>query len=293
MMKIPEEFKGRLYVTKDMIVNNLKNLGLREGSIVVFHSSLRSIGYVEGGANTVIEGFLEAVGNEGTVMVPSFSFNFADVEGAKPFHPAKSESRVGLITDTFWRRADAIRSKHPTHSVAAIGKYAEYLTSNHENTSAFGKKSPWGKIIKLNGYVMLLGVGFNVCSFFHAAEDILDLPYYNIEREALIEDDHGVIHRVRVPRSPEGHRDFYREPKKDSKVKIRLMKTNIIKRGFVGEAQVFMARSMDLIKTLYEIIREEPDIFLCDNEGCEFCRESKKKLEGWKPPPIDLILDSL
>ncbi len=291
--KVPERFKGRLYVTKDMIVNDLKKLGLNEGDIVVFHSSLKSIGYVEGGANTVIEAFLEAVGNEGTVMVPTFSFNFADVEGAKPFHPAKSKSRVGLITDTFWRRADAIRSKHPTHSVAAIGKHAEYLTSNHETTSAFGKKSPWGKLIKLNGYVMLLGVGFNVCSFFHAVEDILDLPYYNIEREALIEDDYGVVRKVKLPRSPEGHRDFYREPRKDSKVKVRLMKTNIIKKGSVGEAQVFIVRSRDLIETLHKIIEEEPDIFLCDNPECKFCSGSKKKLEGWKPSPINLILSSL
>lgn len=274
-------------MTKERIVEDLRRLGLRRGDVVVFHSSLKSIGYVEGGADTVIDASLEAVGPEGTVMVPTFTFSFAGA-GSMPFHPAKTPSRVGLITDVFWRRPDARRSRHPTHSVAAIGRYAEYLTAGHENTSAFSKHGPWGKLVELNGYVMLLGVGFNVCSFFHAVEDRLELPYYDISMEALVEDDYGRVSRVKLEKSPEGHRDFYVEPKRDSKVKLELMKTGIVKTGFVGEASVVIVRSRELLAALYEIIRRRPDIFLCDRDDCRFCREAKKKLAGWKPPPLDI-----
>ena len=285
-MRVPEKFKDRLYVTKERIVEDLRKLGLKRGDVVVFHSSLKSIGYVEGGANTVIDAFIEVVGSEGTVMVPTFTFSFT--KGGVPFHPAKTPSRVGLITDVFWRRPDAYRSRHPTHSVAAIGKHAEYLTSGHEDTSAFSKHGPWGKLVELDGYVMLLGVGFNVCSFFHAVEDRLELPYYDISMEALVEDDHGRVFKVRLEKSPEGHRDFYGEPKRDSKVKLELMKTGVVRTGFVGEAPTTLVRSRELLTALYGIIKHRPDIFLCDRSDCAFCREAKKKLVGWTPPPLDI-----
>lgn len=284
---VPEGFKGRLYVTKERIMEDLRRLGLRRGDVVVFHSSLKSIGYVEGGADTVIDAFLDTVGPEGTVMVPTFTFSFARAGGI-PFHPAKTPSKVGLITDVFWRRVDAYRSRHPTHSVAAIGRYARYLTSGHENTSAFSKHGPWGRLVELNGYVMLLGVGFNVCSFFHAVEDRLELPYYDISMEALVEDDCGRVYKVRLEKSPEGHRDFYVEPKRDSKVKLELMKASVVRTGLVGEAHTTIVRSRDLLVTLYEIIRRRPDIFLCDRDDCKFCREAREKLAGWEPPPLDI-----
>ena len=59
------------HVTYSMLVDGLGNLGLTEGDVVLVHSSLSRFGYVEGGADTVVDALLAAVGAEGTVAVPT------------------------------------------------------------------------------------------------------------------------------------------------------------------------------------------------------------------------------
>ena len=67
-------------VSKSDIIQSLKELGLRQGDIVLVHSSLKSFGYVEGGADTVIDAFLEVVGETGTLVMPTLSIkNFYHV----------------------------------------------------------------------------------------------------------------------------------------------------------------------------------------------------------------------
>ena len=53
-------------VTKHDIISAVRNVGLKEGSTVMVHTSLSRIGYVCGGAQTVIEALIEVVGHEGT-----------------------------------------------------------------------------------------------------------------------------------------------------------------------------------------------------------------------------------
>ena len=72
--------REKAHVTKEDIKKGLKRLGLKRGDIVGVHSSLSSFGYVEGGADAVIDALLETVGEEGTIMMPTYSANREDVE---------------------------------------------------------------------------------------------------------------------------------------------------------------------------------------------------------------------
>src|SRR6478672_9626519 len=111
---------GKARVTRADLVEGLRALGLRLGALVQVHSSLSRLGFVEGGAETVVDALLEAVGLAGTVMVPTFNHGKADI-----YDPRTTPSISGAVTEALRKRPGAHRSIHPTHPYAAIGPDAE------------------------------------------------------------------------------------------------------------------------------------------------------------------------
>jgi aminoglycoside 3-N-acetyltransferase len=167
-------------LNKNDIILGLQELGLTKGNIALVHSSLSSFGYVEGGADTVIDAMLETVGDEGTIMVPTLTGNSKQNAIIPPtFDPINTPCWTGKIPETFRLRKTAIRSLHPTHSVAAIGKHAEYLIANHEKCETpCSMDSPYGKLVKLGGYILLLGVTHSSSTILHLVEEIANSPYH-------------------------------------------------------------------------------------------------------------------
>jgi len=273
--------QARPVVTREKIVEDLKGLGIEVGDVVFLHSSLKSLGWVEGGADAVIDAFLDAVGPEGLIAVPTLSASFhrsgADLS-RHAFDPKETSSRVGRITETLRQRPNAFRSAHPTHSIAAIGKRAEELVADHEKTSTFGKDSPYRRYVDWGAKIVFLGAHMNANTTLHAIEDWLDLPYMTTE-QAVVKDAEGKPRVVTVYKSPMGDRDFYRP---NSKVERLLTKSGLIRRGKVGAADTFWMPSQEMVQAVVEGIYEEPTLLLCDREGCEFCRK-------YRQPTIDHV----
>ena len=153
-------------VTPSQLVADLKSLGLKAGMDVIVHSSLSSIGHVKGGAEAVVDALLKVVGKRGTVMMPSFNHRAASV-----FNPMTTPTANGAIPDAFWRRKEALRSRQPTHALAAIGPRAEYYVADHDKTGIWAQDSPIGRLIHEGGYVLLLGVDHNASTAYHVAEN--------------------------------------------------------------------------------------------------------------------------
>ncbi len=170
------KLKGSI-LTKEDIISNIKELGVEMGEIILVHSSMSRLGHVEGGADTVIDALLEAVGPDGTVLMPTYPITGDWIEYLKSdpiFYPLQSPSSTGKITDVFWRREGVLRSLHPTHSVSAFGKYAFYLIQDHEQSpSPCGNPSPFRKLVELNGQILHLGSSFATTTSFHVVEDML------------------------------------------------------------------------------------------------------------------------
>jgi len=171
---------NRPTVTIDDICAGVRAIGVQLGDIVFFHSSLKSMGYVVGGANAVIEGFLKAVGPEGTVAVPTLWWN--GTQDIREWNPDTSPSYPGLITETFRQRPDSVRSNNPTHSVSAIGKLAEALTADHGKwgrrvciygDTAFAEASPWERLYQWNAHYCFLGVDFSCNTMGHYCQCVL------------------------------------------------------------------------------------------------------------------------
>lgn len=162
-------------VTKKEIIEGLKRLGLKDGDIVIAHSSLKSFGHVEGGADAVIDALLAVVGHRGTVCMPTLTWGDYGPDNPPPlFDPETNPGIVGKIPEMFRRRPEAKRSAHPTHSIAAIGPGADELIKDHEySETPCGPDSPWGKIAKWNGYVLMIGCGIQPLTMSHGPEEVV------------------------------------------------------------------------------------------------------------------------
>ena len=251
-------------VTKQDLVAGFRLLGLQEGGIVGVHSSLSSFGHVEGGADTVIDALLETVGPTGSVVTPAYSNNREHLEippeeqalgmtwksRILPFDPARDGAWTGKITDTFWRRPEALRGSHRTHSLAAIGPEAAVLVGG------------WHKLLALDGSILLLGVTLGTCSSLHLAEEGITLPRYITGKLTMPADL-----RAKYP-GEEWEIGFGPYPD------FVLLEGPAQARGVMqltrlGNAIVRSARLRDLIDLYAEYLRESPEIFYhgCVAEG--------------------------
>ena len=186
--KIETKQVAKTLVLYDDIVKGLRDVGIEEGDTLFVHTSLGKMGFVMGGPETLIRGLLEVVGPEGTIMMPSQTWKNLDpstgVHWEEPedwwplfreHWPAYDKEvtpaiGMGIVAEMFRKWPGAKRSDHPARSVAAVGKYADYLTTGHDLSNIFGPGSPVDKFYELNGKVLLLGVGYDKNTSLHLAE---------------------------------------------------------------------------------------------------------------------------
>ncbi|WP_257349459.1 aminoglycoside N(3)-acetyltransferase [Pseudalkalibacillus decolorationis] len=176
--------------TKESLIKDMQSLGVRKGMVLLVHSSLKSIGWVNGGAKTVILALMETVTDEGTILFQAHSADLSDPsewgnpaipeswwetvrQTMPPFDPKTTSTyNLGKIPEQFRTFPGVLRSCHPSVSVSAWGKDAEYITSNHSLDYGFGQQSPLAKACKLNASVLFIGTGFDSHTSFHLAETL-------------------------------------------------------------------------------------------------------------------------
>lgn len=162
-------------MVREQLVHDLKQLPLHQGSLVMVHSSLASIGPVEGGAATVVDALLAAIGDGGTLVVPTFTFPVSGRLGFV-FDPDETPSCMGAISEEARCRPGAQRSIHLHHSVAAIGPLAAELVISG-GASAWDADSPMGQVFAHDGFFVLLGVPYLRLTAMHLCEIDVRVPY--------------------------------------------------------------------------------------------------------------------
>ena len=149
------------------------------------HSSLKSFGSVEGGAQAVIHALIEVLTPQGTLLMPTFNHGaIVEEGGAGYFDPAQTPTTNGAIPDAFWRMPGVARSLDPTHAFAAWGRESQHYTQFHHRTLTMGPQSPLGLLHADGGYGLLLGVGYESNTFHHAVETALGAPCLGRRSEA-------------------------------------------------------------------------------------------------------------
>lgn len=166
-----------IMITAADITKVLRDIGVKEGDILNVHSSLRSVGEVEGGIDAIIKGLSDSVGKEGTLVMPTLCQ--VDFHNSYKTWYMDKPSDVGFLTEYFRKLPRVYRSNHATHSVAARGKLAYELTYEHSaygprlcpfGEYAFAESSPWEKMYRLNAKVFFLGVNTRANTMKHLIE---------------------------------------------------------------------------------------------------------------------------
>ncbi|MFW9991190.1 MAG: aminoglycoside N(3)-acetyltransferase [Candidatus Odinarchaeota archaeon] len=251
-------------VSKKDVMEGLIGLGLKKGDIVGIHASLSSFGHIRGGANTVIDALFEILGSEGTIVMSTHSANIQEVEMSReerelgllwklkilPYDPEKTPCTTGIIPETFRKRKNVLRSKHMVHSIASTGlKAGEIITEAHDRDLG-----GWKKLCDLDGYILLIGVGFDRCTSMHLAEERVKLPEH--------------IQDILTPpewlktKYPDGEweTDFGIYP--DFKqIEPYCIKRKIMKITKIGNATIRLVKLQELLDLYVELLRENPSLF--------------------------------
>ncbi len=142
----------------DDLVAGFKQMGISPGDTIMVHSSYKSLGGVEGGADTVIDALVEAVSAEGTVLFPTF--NFKSWVDTHYFDIRETVSHMGIITELARCREEAIRTPHPLYSFAVLGNRQEQFAAC-DDVEAVGDDSVFALFHKHNGLIVSIGLDFN------------------------------------------------------------------------------------------------------------------------------------
>ena len=243
-------------VTKEMLIEGFRSLGITHDDTLLVHSALSSFGYVEGGAETVIEALLETV-KDGTVAVPTLTGSPEDGPKKPPFCDVRqTPCWTGRIPETFRKDPRAVRSLHPTHSVAAIGVHAAALTSGHEESvSPCDRHSPYYKLAEADGHILLIGVGMNNNTTMHCVEEMAEVPYHLhpymttssvLDREGKALTVSNYLHSWDPP-----HADF-------DTLEPLLVEGGAIRYGKIGNSTLRLISAKKLLEIGVSVLRKDP-----------------------------------
>lgn len=158
--------------TKSELLNDLHNLGIPQGKIVTVHTSLRAIGKVEG--ETLLEALIDTFAKgEGILAIPTHTWD------SDTYDRRKAESCIGTLPRLAAAHPRAVRTLHPTHSMAVFGKkerVAEFVKDEEFVDTPANPNGCYGKLFKEEGIVLLLGVGQDKNTFIHFVEELLNTP---------------------------------------------------------------------------------------------------------------------
>ena len=256
-------------LTRKKISAALRALGLAPDAVVFVHSSMSSMGHVEGGAAAVVDAFLDVLGPGGTLLVPAFTFTHG--RGGNPiFDPARDPSEMGRFTEETRTRAGARRSCHLFHSVAGLGIRAEEITSVH-GPSAWAADGPFWKLHELDAHILLLGVPYLRCTYFHLLEQLVQVRYRRWrEVEARVRGQDGSLRPlltfVYSPGPGFPGNDF-------NKLGNLLEGRGLARVGSVGNAVTRLFRARDALDHSLARYRQDPQLFLLTGERCSPLRD--------------------
>jgi aminoglycoside 3-N-acetyltransferase len=245
-------------MTDEAIVRDLRALGVREGSVLLVHTSFRAVRPVRGGPLGLIGSLEEALGRSGTLVMPAMT------DGAGRFDPRSTPTHdMGITAEPFWRQPGVVRSTHPGASFAARGPLAERICAPQPLEPPHGPESPVGRVHDLDGDVLLLGVEHSESTTLHLAEALAGVPY-SVTHPCVVERN-GVLETAMIAETDHCCAGFRRA---DEWLRARQLQ----REGRVGSAAARLCRARDVVAVAVERLGDNPLLFLCAPEaGCAEC----------------------
>jgi Aminoglycoside N3''-acetyltransferase len=240
------------------IAEDLLSLGVCRGDLLLVHASLSSLGRVEGGARTVVEALLRAIGSGGTLLMPALSY--ATVNTANPYFSVKeTPGCVGVIPEYFRKMQGTYRSLHPTHSICAKGALAKKLVCAHGlDDTPVGNHSPLSLLAQCEGKILMLGCGLYPNTSMHGAEEVTRPPYlFRKEKTAYIVTDAENQKRQAEYRC----HDFTGYAQRYDRI-ANILSRSELKQGFVLNAECFLINAAAMRERAVRVLNEQPLYFV-------------------------------
>jgi aminoglycoside 3-N-acetyltransferase len=256
---------------RDLLLG-LRDLNLEDAPVIV-HASLKSLGQVEGGAQTVVSALITVFPS---VLVPTFTYKTmvtpltGPENNAITYGSGESQNRMaefftprlpadvmmGIIPETLRKQPRAERSSHPIQSFAGVNA-GQFLEAQKLDNPL----GPLGALEEQDGWVVLLGVDHTVNTSIHYAEKLAGRRQF--VRWALT--PKGVVECPGFPGCSAGFQAIAPEMDKYTR-KVQ-----------IGEARVQAVPLSMLFKVVINLIKKNPLALLCQQEDCERCGEIRKQ----------------
>jgi len=257
--------------TLRQVTNQLQQLGVRVGGVLLVHTSFRAVGPMDEGPRGLLKALRLAVGAAGTIVMPTMT------DGESLFSPeATPPVGMGITADLFWRSPGVLRSGHPTGSFAAQGPLARVVCAPQPLCPPHGLDSPPGRVLALGGQVLLLGVGHSESTILHVAEALADVPY-RVSYPCKVEMN-GCETIIDIPEIDHCCRCFAR-------VDDWLRERSLQSEGVVGNAHARLISATEAMQEVLRRMQEDQLAFLCaPTMGCSECDRARASIPaGWNP----------
>ena len=248
--------RDRIYKKKD-IIDQLADMGAPRDRAVLAHTSLRLIGNIEGGAEALLDAFIEYFTAEGGLFcVPTHTWHRLGEDVVLDM--SSDDNCLGAFSTVALRDGRGVRSENPTHSMVVFGereRAERFVREDAYVTTPTAPESTYGKLFSEGGFVLLAGVSQNKNTYLHAVAEILQLPN-RMEKELY---KVGVI-RKNGERAERDFKLFYADFSDDvshrfEKYDMALRYRGCIVDGYVGDAPTQLCDARKMKETVELIFR--------------------------------------
>ena len=246
--------------TKQDLIDSIIRIGVLPSDTLLVHSSMKAIGEVEGGADSVLDAFIEYMRDEGLLIFPTHTWDRIDEE-YNVYNPMTEPSCVGLLTNLFRKRPGVIRSLHPTHSVAALGKDAEEFTSGEENVDTpCSRRGCYGKLYDRRAKILFIGCSLKKNTFIHGVEEWSNIPNRLMEKPRQLKialPDGSIIDRpLHSHYFPDGDISYNYD-----KLLPPFLHYGVAKKGMIGDAESFLCDAVGMADITTGFLQRNPKLF--------------------------------
>ena len=255
--------RNNMAYTKQSLKQDLAAMGLTGAETILIHSSMKSIGEVEGGADTVLDALMEYFA-QGLLLLPTHTWRFMD-GGNTVFDVRHSPCCVGILPELFRQRPGVIRSLHPTHSMAAYGKdAAAYLAGELETSTPCAPGGCYDRLRTVHGKILLLGVTHARNTFIHSVEEVLNVPHRLTDKplKLTVVDEAGESHTAYMRRhynadQPHISEDFI-------KLEQAYLDCGAAQNTKFGDAKCILCDAEGLFRVTRHVLAPNPEAFVVE-----------------------------
>lgn len=251
--------KGEI-ITEQILVEQLRAMGIATGDVLMVHSAMSKIGYLENGPKTLVDALFQIICPAGTLCMPSSpvkNLQLHHMQQNPVFDVRQTPSAMGAITEYFRTLPGTLRSLHPTEPVCASGPLAQEIIKDHfGQPTPYNAHSPWKKIMDAQGKILFVGVTLiNSGTHLHTLEDAVDFKYpvyYHEVFTARVIDENGMKKTMQT----RVHNPEYSAKRRCDELIPIFEKEGVLQKFTLGKAPCLLINAQKMFEVMVRLYEE-------------------------------------